>query len=159
MSVIQDLLILLSVAWLLHIAVQDFLTMRISNARVLVLLGFAVALLATKGFDGVGAHLAAAGLLFVLGVLFWALGMMGAGDAKLYLPLGLLIGWHGLGAFALFLLLGSVLFLLAVKLSRYLPQGQGRAMAQMQMIAAGKGVPYAVPMALAATASLILQQV
>ncbi|HEX9858803.1 MAG TPA: hypothetical protein VGA75_10650, partial [Paracoccaceae bacterium] len=76
--------------------------------------------------------------------------LMGAGDAKLYLPLGILIGWDGLAPFVIFLLLASLLFLALLWWARRFSAGRWGAARRLKEIAAGRGVPYAVPMAFAA---------
>ncbi|TBF97710.1 hypothetical protein ELG65_02650 [Rhizobium leguminosarum] len=41
------------------------------------------------------------GLLFALGIGLWTFGLFGAGDAKLFLPIGLFIGWNSMLPFAI----------------------------------------------------------
>lgn len=110
---------------------------------------------AALGFPGGWADVAAGVILFVLGVVFWLLRMMGAGDAKLYLPLGILIGWQGLTAFALLLLPVSLLFLGLLKVGpRILPQN-ARIGARLAELRARRTIPYGVPMAAAAIVALV----
>lgn len=142
--------------WLLVIAWRDFWTLRISNKDVAILLVLAGATRAALGFPGGWADLAAGAILFVLGVVFWFLRMMGAGDAKLYLPLGILIGWQGLFPFAMVLLPMSLLFLaLAAAGPRVLPQ-QSAIGARLAQIRARRTIPYGVPMVWSAIFVMIL---
>jgi prepilin peptidase CpaA len=99
--------------------------------------------------------LAAGLILFVLGVVFWLLRMMGAGDAKLYLPLGILIGWQGLLPFALLLLPVSILFLGVMAAGPRLLPGASAVGVRMAEIRARRAIPYGVPMAATAIAVLI----
>jgi prepilin peptidase CpaA len=156
LAAIHASLLAISLLLLVYIAFQDFLTFRIRNVHVLTLLFLSLATLAADATSPWLPDVAAGAVLFVLGVAFWAVGMMGAGDAKLYFPLGLLVGWGGLAAFAVFLLAASMLFLLAVKLAVALPASQGKTRRRMHQIAEGQGVPYAVPMAAAAIAAVML---
>lgn len=151
------LLLALSLLLLVYIAVQDFLTFRIRNGHVLALLFLVLMVVAVGERSSWLPDVAAGGVLFALGVAFWAAGVMGAGDAKLHFPLGLLVGWSDLATFAVCLLIASLLFLLAIKLVVALPDGRGTTRRRLREIAAGQGVPYAVPMAAAASATVILR--
>ncbi len=74
--------------------VCDVTTMRIPDKVVLALLaGFAVvAPMAGMGFVTIGWHVGIALLLFALGFGLWALGVFGAGDAKLLAASSLWLG-------------------------------------------------------------------
>lgn len=155
MELAAPALSLASVGWLGVIAWRDFWTLRISNADVAIMLCLAVLTRAALGFPGGWSDLAAGLILFVLGVVFWLLRMMGAGDAKLYLPLGILIGWQGLLPFAVLLLPFSVLFLgMMAAGPRLLPQGSAVG-GRMADIRARRTIPYGVPMAATAIAVMI----
>lgn len=140
--------------WMLRIAWRDFWTLRISNRDVAVLLAMALLTRAAMGFPGGWADLAAGALLFVMGVLFWLMRMMGAGDAKLYLPLGILIGWAGLVPFAVLLLPVSLIFMGLVALGPRVLPGGWAAVARLAQIRAQRRVPYGVPMV--ATALIVM---
>jgi prepilin peptidase CpaA len=143
------LILLARIAWI------DFRTFRIPNRDVAVLLAVAVAqwFALTGGTDM--ADLLAGLFLFVLGFLFWFFRLMGAGDAKLFLPLGIMIGWSHLLVFALCLLPASLLCLLGLRLARrWAPEG-GALGGRLQEIARMKGVPYAVPLLMAALPALL----
>ena len=112
-----------------YAAVSDFKSWRIPNWTILALIavyavGTAVKTVvaptnvlslleahhAAEGFFDVHAiwsDLGAAGLLFVLGVIFWLVRMFGAGDAKLFFPIGLYIGWIGLLPFSVLLVVAG----------------------------------------------------
>lgn len=151
----------LCIGFLALIAWRDFLTFRIKNRDVLILSGLVAVLLLLRGIEGpvsvVLPDLAAGALLFALGFLMWLIGAMGAGDVKLYLPLGVLIGWALLPIYVVFLLVASVLMLVAVWLGRRFPSDRGRFRARLTDIARTKAVPYAVPMVLGAILTLLPQ--
>lgn len=150
----------LALAWvglalLVRIAWLDFQTMRIRNQDVIVLLGVALCLWASLTGGRDPWDLAAGGLMFVLGFTFWFFRLMGGGDAKLFLPLGILIGWNGLAPFALALVPASFLSLIALQMMRrYLPLTSLLAI-RAHEIASSRGVPYAVPLLLATVPALL----
>lgn len=154
MGNVQALLLALSMCGLAWIALQDFLTLRIRNSHVLVLL--AVALVAVLA-GGEMADFLAGAILFALGVCFWLLGLVGAGDAKLYLPVGFLVGWHGLVVFGVLLISSSIAFLIFVWLGRKILRGQGGLGRRLDEIVNNRGVPYAVPIAAAAIGAMALR--
>ena len=57
--------------------------------------------------SGIGGDVGAGLLMFALGVALWAFRLFGAGDAKLFLPIGLFIGWHGMLPFSFLLLVSA----------------------------------------------------
>lgn len=156
MGPVATALTLAAGGWLLVIAWRDFWTLRISNRDVAVLLVLAALTRAALGFPGGWADLAAGLILFGLGIVFWLLRMMGAGDAKLYLPLGVLIGWQGLLPFALLLLPVSVGVLGLMALGRRMLPPASRLRQRLQAIAARRAIPYGVPMVIAAIIVLII---
>ncbi|AWB49516.1 hypothetical protein HYN69_14310 [Gemmobacter aquarius] len=145
----------IAMALLARIAWIDFQTLRIANRDVLVLIG-TVAVLVVPGVTPYGwANLLPGVILFALGVLFWLLRSMGAGDAKLFFPLGILIGWQGIATFALCLLPFSLLFLGLAKLGAAGRLGQGGLATRLATIGRGRGIPYGVPMAFSAIAATL----
>lgn len=149
-----------AVVLLARIAWIDFQTLRIPNRDVLWLVAVTAVLLLPGVTPAGWANLVPALILFLLGVVFWLLRAMGAGDAKLFFPLGILVGWQGIGLFALCLLPFSLLFLALAKLAAAgkLVQGssgQGGLAARLAEIGRGRGIPYGVPMAFAATAATL----
>lgn len=141
------------VGMFLRIAWVDFHSLKIRNRDVLYLLGPALVLAATRDGAGILADLGAAGLLFALGLLAWLMRMMGAGDAKLYFPLGLAVGWAGLGAYALGLILGSLLLLAVTKAGALFPPGRFRD--RLTLFRLRRTYPYGVPMSLAALVAMV----
>lgn len=145
-----------SLIFLCRIAWVDFMTLRIRNTDVMVLLGMALLLWLARSGGREWIDLLAGVFLFLLGFVFWALRMMGAGDAKLFLPLGVLIGWSNLMVFAIALLPASLLTLGIFLVARFLPEG-GLVGGRVRQIARTRGVPYAVPLLLATIPALLPQ--
>ncbi|MBC7132082.1 MAG: prepilin peptidase [Roseovarius sp.] len=153
-EIIHDGLMLLALVAFASLAVVDFRTLRIRNRHVLGMMVLAVAALALRSRDVLLPDLAAGLLLFALGFVFWWLRMMGAGDAKLYLPLGVLVGWSGLAVFALLLLPVSLLVLVVIRTGgRWLPRG--RVTERLEILSQTRRIPYGVPMALAAMGAIV----
>lgn len=153
--VLHGIVIAVCIAVLLYVAWQDFLTFRIANASVLILIALAVVELALDDRSGLWRSLAIAGGLFLLGVVFWAIGMMGAGDAKLFFPVGLLVNWNQLMVFAVVLLVLSfaAAFVMALPLER--KAGRRGALGRLAEIKAAGEFPFGVPISLAAIAALL----
>jgi prepilin peptidase CpaA len=139
-------------AW---IAWHDFRTLRIRNTHV-VALSLGAALLLLPGVSDFGfANLLPAVLLFVLGVVFWLFRMMGAGDAKLFFPVGLIVGLAGAALFAIALLPASLLTLAAIWAGARGWLGQGYIGRRLKELRRLGGVPYAVPIFLAALVAVL----
>lgn len=134
------LLICASLGVLAGIAVQDMRTLKISNAALAVLMGFAITVVLTRPDPALGLDAATGFGMLALGLIYWSRGWMGGGDAKLFLPVGLLVGQGGVMVFALGLLgAGTVMFLLVRKREGW----------------AQTGVPFAVPVFFAAVAGCL----
>lgn len=147
-------LAMLLLAW---IGWRDFLTFRIANRDVIILTVVALAAVALDPSGGWKGSLIVGGVLFVLGFGLWALGMIGAGDAKLYLPLGLLIGWQGIGVYAVVLLALSVLMVIGIRMAGRGDPDRPRGLIgqRLALIAEQRKMPYGVPMALAAIVAIL----
>jgi prepilin peptidase CpaA len=152
---LQQLVLVTACAFLLFIAWKDFKYLRITNQDVLLLLALYAVYLGARGFAGWQQDLIAGLLLFVLGFTFWLSKLMGAGDAKLYLPVGLFLGMEGLLSFAVFLIVFSVLFWIALK--RPMPLFMQHTLLAMRIdeLRGGKQIPYGVPIAFATCVVLI----
>lgn len=134
--------------YVLRIAWVDFQTLTISNTAVLWMLALAAGVSLTRQPPSIVADLILGAVLFACGFLMWLMGGMGAGDAKLYLPLGIALGPLSAPPYIVALLFFSVLFLIAAKIAaRFDPAGP--FLARLAELGRGKGLPYAVPMALA----------
>ena len=137
------------------IAFDDFRYFKITNKSVIALILVYLAFAISKNFNGFSMDLLAGGILFALGFVFWLLKMMGAGDAKLYFPVGLLVSWTQLLPYTIYLVVFSVILLLLLKLPIPLPFRHTMAAIRFDEIRKGKSVPYAVPITFAAMAVLL----
>ncbi|MGO4623105.1 prepilin peptidase [Ensifer sp. 2YAB10] len=152
----------------LYAAWSDFQRWRIPNGAVLALiavyaLGAAVKLLAVEdvgaalfSLSGVGGDVGAGLLLFTLGVVLWAFRLFGAGDAKLFLPIGLFVGWHGMLPFAIFLLIGGILTMLALKVPMPLAFAHYAVVMRIEEIRVSRKIPYGVIMVFATLVTMAL---
>lgn len=152
----------------LYAAWSDFQRWRIPNGVVLALvsvyaLGAIIRLTTTQdigaalfSLDGVGGDIGAGLLLFALGVVLWAFRLFGAGDAKLFLPIGLFVGWHGMLPFAVFLLIGGILTMLALRLPMPLAFAHYTVIMRIEEIRVSRKIPYGVIMVFATLVTMIL---
>ncbi|MDK1375451.1 MULTISPECIES: prepilin peptidase [unclassified Sinorhizobium] len=159
----------LSVLLFLHAAWSDFRSWKIPNAAVLALVGLyavnaAVALLTTDdigaalfSFNGIGGDVGAGLLLFALGFALWLFRLFGAGDAKLFLPIGLFIGWHAMLPFAVYLLIVGVFTVLVLRLPMPLQLAHLSFFMRIEEIRATRKIPYGVIMVFAALAAIALR--
>ncbi|MCZ4091337.1 prepilin peptidase [Sinorhizobium psoraleae] len=159
----------LAVLLFLYAAWSDFRSWKIPNGAILALVGLyavnaAVALLMAEDIGatlfssaGIGGDVGAGLLLFALGFGLWLFGLFGAGDAKLFLPIGLFVGWHGMLPFAIFLLIGGVFTMLALKLPMPLQLAHLSFFTRIEEIRATRKIPYGVIMVFATIAALTLR--
>ncbi|MEY9324331.1 prepilin peptidase [Sinorhizobium fredii] len=164
-----NFLIVATVLLLLYAAWSDFRLWKIPNAIVLALIAVyalhaalqlltaedvGAALFSSSGIAGdVGAGL----LLFTLGFGLWSFKLFGAGDAKLFLPIGLFIGWHGMLPFAVFLLIGGMAALLILKLPMPLQLAHFSVVMRLEEIRTTRKIPYGVIMVAAALPVIALR--
>ena len=148
----------LTAGFLVAIAVYDARHFRIPNSWVLVMLALYLFSQGPLGFPFWKTDLMFGGLLFLLGFVMWMLRSLGAGDAKLMLPLGMHLGLAGAVFFAILLMVVSGLFFVSIqvagKTSPQGPFGQSR----VKMKTSGK-VPYGVLLAVSAVPVLIAKMV
>jgi len=91
-----------------------------------------------------------------LGVALWAFRLFGAGDAKLFLPIGLFVGWHGMLPFAVFLLIGGILTMLALRLPMPLAFAHYAVIMRIEEIRTTRKIPYGVIMVFATLVTMAL---
>lgn len=147
--------LIFSCVWMLFIALEDFRKFRISNRSVLILLGLYFIYALAGGFGDISSDLAAGGVLFGLGFVFWLTGLMGAGDAKLYLPVGLLVGWLSLFSFTIYLLIFSLLLLVLFRFPIPLPFRHILLLHRLDEIRQNEKLPYGLPITFSAIAVLL----
>jgi prepilin peptidase CpaA len=139
-------------------AVSDIARRKIPNwtviALIVVWIGAAIAGVAVGPWY---LALAAAAIAFVAGYAFYHFGLMGAGDAKLFAAAALFAGLSHLMQFALITaLLGGVL---AVGYLMVRPRKAMRGMTaqgRAEALKTAAGIPYGVPIAMAAAATGVL---
>lgn len=131
---------------LIWIAVCDFRTMTIRNRYLVILLALYIPTLLLRGFDNLTSDLIAAAVLFGIGFISWELRMVGGGDVKLFFVLGLYLGYDGLGAFAVLLLVISVMALVGLTLVRKFaaPEPTSYIMRRLKVITVEQKLPYGV---------------
>ncbi|OAP34639.1 prepilin peptidase [Sinorhizobium americanum] len=171
-----NILIVATVLLLLYAAWSDFRFWKIPNGVVLALiavyaLGAALKLLMAEqaggalgelmaddlgaalfSASGIAGDVGAGMLLFILGFGLWSFRLFGAGDAKLFLPIGFFIGWHGMLPFAIFLLIGGIAALLILKLPMPLQLAHFSVVMRLEEIRTTRKIPYGVIMVAAALA-------
>lgn len=134
-------------------AFTDLLSMRISNRLVLALAGsfFIVALSVGLPWNELGLHVAAALLVLCVTFLFFGMGWMGGGDAKLAAATALWLGFGGLPPYLVYTaLLGGILTLLIVAVRRFpLPSPLAGVVWIDRLHDRKSGVPYGIALAAA----------
>jgi prepilin peptidase CpaA len=154
MTVIQYALFALFPIGMAYAAVSDLLTMTISNRLILGLLAAFVLVIPFSGMDlnALGLHLATGGVVLAVAFVFFALGWIGGGDAKLAAVAALWIGWEGGLAFIAYAsIIGGVLTVLLLAFrARMLPAFALRQEWVTRLHDPKVGVPYGVALAAAA---------
>jgi len=137
-----------------YAGIMDLLTLRIRNVLVLavIALWLVAAPLAGMSLVDIGLSIAAAGIVFLLSALFFALGWIGAGDAKLASAVALWFGWQdAFSYFVLASLFGGLLSLAIILLrTRWGPLGGSLPGWLTRIRDVKRGVPYGAAFALAA---------
>jgi prepilin peptidase CpaA len=141
-------------AMMIFAGIMDLMTLKIRNVLVLAIaLGFFIlAPLAGFSLEEIGWSVAVAAMVFAFTFVFFALGWIGGGDAKLAFATAL---WFGpqfvLPYFTLTMILGGVLTLIIIVLRRsLLPAPVLRVQWVAQLCDSKSGVPYGAAMAPAA---------
>ena len=147
---------LASVPLMVGVAWHDAKHYKIRNSVVLTLLALYLVVAGISGFDSWRGDLIAGAVLFSVGFVMWLLRSLGAGDAKLMFPLGMLLGFDGLLPFAVLLMVFSVLLYLGIVISRVLGARRGIGGWMAEMKTTGK-VPYGVLLAIASVPVLLLK--
>ncbi|PDT50294.1 pilus assembly protein CpaA [Sinorhizobium fredii] len=155
-------ILIVATVLLLYAAWSDFRLWKIPNPIVLALIAVyalhaALQLLTAEDVgaalfssSGIAGDIGAGLLLFTLGFGLWSFKLFGAGDAKLFLPIGLFIGWHGMLPFAIFLLIGGIAALLILKLPMPLQLAHFSVAVRLEEIRTTRKIPYGVIMVAAA---------
>ena len=174
MASLEIIAAVIAAALIVIAAWQDFTTWKIRNWTVLALLAVYTLLallrwlmpnygLLEGAHGGIAASpplygdLAAGLLLFAIGFVLWALKLFGAGDAKLFLPVGMFVGFNFLFPFGVALAAGAVIVAVALKFPIPLHYHVWPAAARVEEIRQTGKVPYGVLIAAAALFSMWLR--
>mgnify|MGYP003627278390 FL=1 len=153
MSLLTTFPIAIFSAAMIFAGVRDLTTMTIPNwlTSALALSFFAVALLAQMPLADIAQHTAVAVVALLLGMVFFAKGWIGGGDAKLMAAVALWLGWaQALPYFVIASMLGGGLTLLILGYRNLpLPAFVLRQAWAMRLHDRAEGVPYGLALAAA----------
>tara|TARA_R110002110_G_scaffold338508_2_gene548957 strand:- start:456 stop:971 length:516 start_codon:yes stop_codon:yes gene_type:complete len=153
MSLLTTFPIAIFSAAMIFAGVRDLTTMTIPNwlTSALALSFFAVALLAQMPLADIAQHTAVAVVTVLLGMVFFAKGWIGGGDAKLMAAVALWLGWaQALPYFVIASMLGGGLTLLILGYRNLpLPAFVLRQAWAMRLHDRAEGVPYGLALAAA----------
>jgi len=158
MTVLHSALMLIYIVLVLYGAWSDARSLRIPNWVSLALLALFIptALVAGLALESVAWHLACGVAVLILGIVLFAFGLFGGGDAKLLAACALWVGWPEvtwlIGAV---ILVGGVLSILVILLRKGLGLWPDWLVnAAKGLFEPGKAVPYGI--AITAGALLVL---
>lgn len=135
---------------LVHVALTDLRIAKIRNTSILILLAVWAVLMALEGFGRILDSLAAGGLMLAIGVAAWLMRVMGAGDSKLLLVAGLMLGIETLVPFSMLLALSTAVFVVVLALvKRFAVTLPPAAYVRVADIVATRKIPAAVPISTA----------
>lgn len=141
-------------------ALSDILTMKIPNAISIALVLSFCLFAATAGLDGAFllSHFGAGAIMLVVGMVFFALGWVGGGDAKMVAGISLWLGLSNLLPYLIAAsLIGGVLAFLFISFRRVpLPAFIGERDWVKRLHSAANGIPYGA--ALGGAAILVYPQ-
>ncbi len=148
---IEIALLLIFPAAMAFAGALDLLTMTIPN-RISVALAVAFAFAAYRAglpLDVVAAHVGAAALVLVIGIVFFAFGWLGGGDAKLMSVAALWIGYGDvlITYFALVTILGGALSLAILAYRRFPVAALPGPDWVLNLHKSGSGIPYGLAIA------------
>ncbi|MCW8915943.1 MAG: prepilin peptidase [Magnetovibrio sp.] len=121
MAWINSVFVLVYMALVLYGAWSDARTLRIPNWVSLSLLAafFPAVLTAQIGLEAIAWHLAAGVVVLIGGIVLFAFGLFGGGDAKLMTGVALWLGWDQmLWLLAVIVLVGGILSILVILLRK-----------------------------------------
>ena len=153
MSLLTTFPIAIFSAAMIFAGVRDLTTMTIPNwlTLALALSFFVVAPLAEMPLSEIGQHAAVAVVTLLLGMVFFAKGWIGGGDAKLMAAVALWLGWaQALPYFVIASILGGALTLLILGYRNLpLPPFVLRQAWALRLHDRAEGVPYGLALAAA----------
>ncbi len=149
----QELLVDFAIAsilvYLVYVAIEDYAKFKITNRTVFVGLLLYGLWAAVGGTETILFDLGAGLLLFAIGFAFWSFRVVGAGDAKFMLVCGALVGVTYLPAFAIGLLVVSIVMFLAIKIASRPTVYPLVVMSRLGTIVDNGRVPYGVALSAA----------
>jgi prepilin peptidase CpaA len=114
LQIISYVVIAIAIALLIHAAVYDLRNFAIRNSLVgFLLLLYLLHIALMSRWSNVPYDIGLAAMTFAIMLVFYALGLLGAGDVKLLTVAFLWVGWHGAMEFALLLVATSIFLLIA----------------------------------------------
>lgn len=141
---------LLFAAPLMMAAYTDYSSMRIPNTVVLALMAaFFVSLpLHWQGIGVLGEHLGMFASFLAVGFVFFALGWLGGGDAKLMAAIALWLGWQDAMMFIVYTtLFGAAIALFLMLSKRFAPVRLRTSAFGMKIYQGDKDMPYGIALA------------
>jgi prepilin peptidase CpaA len=150
LSLVATLLLLLYCALLVAGAVQDVISLRISNLICVAVLAVAAAALVVDPGPGWWEHPLSFAIMLGLGIALFALGWFGGGDAKLMAAAAMAFDLGGLVRFVLgVLILGGLVAILSLVFGRLFRRNRG-------LLKERRSIPYGVAIAAGALVSVWL---
>jgi prepilin peptidase CpaA len=155
---LQTVIPVVSIVLFIAAAYSDVKSFRIPNLLVAAVACLGIARLIVIGDPSVALYTVGASVpLLIVGFVLFAQGFVGAGDVKLITATALLVGYHDLPAFLLFMgICGALISLAVLVIQRYLPLYAGPRLAVL-LPKARLAVPYGVAIATAGSVTLFFQ--
>ena len=151
MAVLEFTLFLMFPAAMAFAGAMDLLTMTIPNRISIGLIAAFVlaAFFAPLGWPAVASHVAAGGLMLVVGILMFSQGWLGGGDAKLLAAAALWFGFEGLLQYLVLVSLAGGVLVLGILFYRSLtpPLWLCNQEWAMRLHAKAGGIPYGIALA------------
>ena len=152
LDVVEILLLLAAAGMFARVGWTDFMTLKIQNRDVLIILGIGVAYSALFHFSDLPYRAALAAFLFSVPFVFWLFKTIGAGDVKLMGSVGFIVGLDNVLLFVVGVLLVSLVMLLLLRISVQFTLVSSALLQQIMAFLDQRRVPYGVPIAVAAIA-------
>jgi prepilin peptidase CpaA len=157
-DILQNLITLVGIALFIAAAFSDVKSFRIPNLLVAAVAWLGVTRLIVIGDPSVAFYtVGATFIVLVIGFVLFAQGFIGGGDAKLITAAGLLVGYHDMFSFLVFMgICGALISLAALVIHKYLPLYAGPRVAAL-LPRVRLAVPYGVAIATAGSVTLLFQ--
>jgi prepilin peptidase CpaA len=157
-DILQTLITLVGIALFIVAACSDVKTFRIPNVLVTAVALLGVTRLIAIGDPSAALYTVGASVMVLaIGFVLFCQGIVGGGDAKLITAAALLVGYHDLFSFLVFMgLCGGLISLAVLVIHRYLPLYAGPRLAVF-LPKARLAAPYGVAIATAGSVTLVFQ--